>query len=229
MPYHDLSFAQGLVKTHIHDIKTQVKSFFKRKPRPLNLPPFLSHYNDPLPDHLMGWWTCTTCRAWIYPNYHRGPHPCGFLRCLNPRCKTVITPQAVTSPALHRVIIPNPNEGFVPVDRLNGAHLEQVPYFAVCTCGLTHRARLYRPSLTEKWRNFPSIPKNEPAVRKFSRFVKHKAGDVTLIEFKHIQCNKCYKHYDAHRWQHFVIHRDAVFHIDGDDEHGRWAEVRHKE
>ncbi|KAF9730401.1 hypothetical protein PMIN01_11270 [Paraphaeosphaeria minitans] len=200
MPYHDLSFAQSLVKRHIHDLKTQAKSLFKRKSGLLDLPPSLSHYNDPPPNHWMG--------------------------C----CKTAITPQAATSPALHRVVISNPAEGFVPVKRLAGAHLEQIPYFAVCTCGLSHRAREYKPSVNQKWKNFPRIPKNEAAVGKFRRFVKHKDdGDVTLIEFKHIQCNKCYKYYDAYRWQHFVLHRDAVFHIDGRDEYGRWAEVHHKE
>ncbi|KAL5401589.1 hypothetical protein PMIN03_011397 [Paraphaeosphaeria minitans] len=230
MPYHDLSFAQSLVKRHIHDLKTQAKSLFKRKSGLLDLPPSLSHYNDPPPNHWMGWWTCTKCHAWIYPSHHHGPHPCGFLRCLNPSCKTAITPQAATSPALHRVVISNPAEGFVPVKRLAGAHLEQIPYFAVCTCGLSHRAREYKPSVNQKWKNFPRIPKNETAVGKFRRFVKHKDdGDVTLIEFKHIQCNKCYKYYDAYRWQHFVLHRDAVFHIDGRDEYGRWAEVHHKE
>jgi hypothetical protein len=117
----------------------------------------------------------------------------------------------------------------VPVERLTGAHRAQIPYFTVCLCGLTHRARLYKQSLYKKWKHFPSIRRDESALYKFRRFVKHKdEAEVTLIEFEHIQCNKCYRKYDAHRWQHFVINRDAVFHIDGHDEHGRWTEVRHE-
>ncbi|KAF2440930.1 hypothetical protein P171DRAFT_446867 [Karstenula rhodostoma CBS 690.94] len=230
MPYHDLSLARGLVAKHLQDLKTQTKSLFKRKDRPLDLPPSEPDYNTAPPSHWMGWWICSNCNEWAYPQHRLGPHPYGNLRCLNPDCKAVISPAAITSPALHRVTIVTPAQSFVPVACLAGAHREQIPYFTVCPCGLTHRARLYKQSLYRKWKHFPSSQQDESVIDKFRRFLKHKdKGDATLIEFEHVQCNKCYRKYDVHRWQHFAIYHDAVFHIDGRDEHGRWAEVRHKE
>ncbi|KAJ4344748.1 uncharacterized protein N0V89_012492 [Didymosphaeria variabile] len=230
MPYHDLSLMRSLVVQQRDKLKTQVKSLLKRRDRPLDLPPTEPDHNAPPPSHWMGFWICNNCNAWAYPEYHRGAHPFGYLRCRNPDCRTVITPNATTSRALHRVIIPKPIRDFVPVERLTGTHREQIPYFAVCPCGLTHRARIFEQSLYKKWKHFQRVRRDEPVLEKLRRFMKHKDdGEVTLIEFEHMQCNKCYRRYDAYRWQHFVIHHDGVFQIDGRDDHGRWAEIRHKE
>lgn len=230
MPYHDLSFARSLVAKHLDYLKTQVKTVFKRKARPLDPPPPPPDYNAPPPNHWMGWWVCTQCGMWTYLNHRHGLHPFDYLRCLNPSCEAVISPDAITSPALHRVFIRTQTQGLVPVERLTGAHREQIPYFTVCPCSLTHRARLYEQSLYRKWKHLSSGRQYKPVRDRIRLLLRHNGeGDVTFIEFESIQCNKCYRSYDAYRWQHFAIYHDAAFHIDGRDEHGRWAEVHHRE
>lgn len=230
MPYHDLSITRGLVKKYMDDFKTHAKNLFKPEPPALEPPPPLPHFNDGPPEKWMGWWTCTRCHAWAYPSYNPGPHPCGFLRCSGPNCKSTITRDVETSPALQRIRILKTGMTYLTVNRLTGAHLEQIPYLTVCRCGLTHRARLYQPSLMEHWKDFPRLHANESTLDKFRRFRKRRVDDKsTRIEFKHVQCNKCHSKYDAQRWQIFEIRRDSVFHIDGSDEFGRWAEVRVRE
>ncbi|KAL1595881.1 hypothetical protein SLS60_009571 [Paraconiothyrium brasiliense] len=230
MPYHDLTYIPDLIDKQRNELKKQIKRLFKRGDHHLNLPPTEPDHNAPPPNHWMGFWICSNCKAWAYPEYDRGPHPFDYLRCLNPDCRAVITPNAITSRALNRVVIPTPTRDFISVEHLTGTHREQIPYFAVCHCGLTHRARLYKQSLYTKWMHFPSDRQDEHVLEKLRRFVKHKDEERgTLIKFDHIQCNKCCRRYDAYRWQHFVIYHDWMFQIDGCDDHGRWAEIRHNE
>lgn len=229
MPYHDLSVVHVLLAKQCAELKTQLKHLFKRhKPR-LELPPSEFDHNAPPPDHWMGFWICSTCKAYIYPKYRPGPHPYDYLCCLNPDCNAVIGPAATSSKALSRFHIVSQPQSFLHVPRLTGPHRKQIPYFCVCPCGLTHRARLHKRSLYEKFRDFSRDHHNPLGQEKSQLTLEdNEDGEVTLIEFEHIQCNKCYRWYDPNHWQHFVIYQDAIFHIDGGDDHGRWAEIRHK-
>ena len=192
-------------------------------------PPRVTDHNSPPPNHWMGFFVCSECKAYFYPSYRPGPHPVGYLRCNNPACRCVIEPSATTSTALKRVVLFDRQQIFISVPRLTGPHREQNPYFTVCPCGLTHRARLYKPSLKKKWKQFPKSWKDEPTMDRLRRFMKQKIDrSVTLIEFEHVQC-LCGRRYDVFRWQHFVLSYDRVFHIDGADAHGRWTEIRHSE
>ena len=215
-----------LVRT---ELKRLLKQVFHHTDRETAPPPQATDYNSPPPEHWMGFFICHKCDAYFYPSYNSGPHPFGYLQCNNPDCRTIIAPSATTSTSIRRIDVSKLSKSPLPVYRLTGPHLEQIPHFTVCPCGLTHRARLYKPNLHNRWKEFPKTRRDELGVERLRRFVKQKDNpDVTLIEFEHVQCG-CHRRYDVFHWQHFVICYDRVFHIDGRDAHGRWTEVRHKE
>lgn len=226
MPHHDLS----RIQSHVHSFKHKLKPLLKRKRRRLDPPPKEPDFTEPPPDHWMGFWICSSCISYAYPKYSRGSHPFSYLWCYNPSCRRVITHTSTSSTFLHRLQLSIHSQTSFPVPRLTGPHKKQIPYLSVCQCGLTHRARLYRPDLYTKWKQFPKESAGEPWLRKLRRFIDHREDpEITLIQFDHVQCNKCLGGYDAYRWQHFMICYDGMFHIDGKDEHGRWTEVRYDE